>query len=184
MLDTTASPETGTLNWQELLAVGDVVSYRFPVSEEDGTATPKVRPCLVLDVETIAGTTYALLAYGTTSPTRANAGYEIRVRAPKALRPAGLHRPTRFVGARRLLVPLDSAGFVAGGPAGTPMLGHLDGAAFDRMNEVRARIHAERDMAADRRASRRNGRGRSRAPRPFVVEHRHPRRITRNKEAS
>ncbi len=181
MLDTTPSPETETLTWQTALAVGDVVSYRFPVAEEDGTAKPKVRRCLVLDLVTVAGASYALLAYGTTSSTTANYGYEISVRSPKALRPAGLHRPTRFVGARRLFVPLDATGFVSSGPAGTPVLGRLDGKAFERMNEVRARIHAERDIAADRRASRK---GRNRAPRPFVVEHRHPRRITRSQEAS
>ncbi len=94
MLDTTPSPETETLTWQTALAVGDVVSYRFPVAEDDGTAKPKVRPCLVLDLVTAAGASYARLAYGTTSPTTANYRSVIPVRSPKALRSAGLHRPT------------------------------------------------------------------------------------------
>ncbi len=184
MLDNTPSPETGTVKWQEGLNVGDVVAFRFPVSEEDGTATPKVRPCLVLDIETIAGLNFALLAYGTTSATSANCGYEIPIRASKALCSAGLHRPTRFVGARRLLVPLDATGFVLGRVTGSPVLGQLDGPPRDRMNAVRARIHAERDIAADRRASRRGTRRSPRVPRPFVVEQRRSRRIPPNQEAS
>ncbi len=183
MLETTLAHDTETPNWQEALGIGDVVSYRFPVAEEDGTATPKIRPCLVLDLVSVAGSSFAQLAYGTTSSTTANCGYEIPVQSQKALKTAGLHQRTRFVGARRLLVPLDAPGFVAGGPAGTPVLGRLDENACKRMNEIRARIHAEADIAADRRASRRR-RNRSRAPRPFVVEHRHPRRITRIQEAS
>ncbi|WP_139226808.1 hypothetical protein [Poseidonocella pacifica] len=54
------------------------------------------------------------------------------------------------------------------------MLGRLGGSALAAMNAVRGRIHAERDIATERRAERRSraavGRGRS-----FTVERRAPR---------
>lgn len=186
MLDDTTTPAilaaiTQQGNWKAMLAVGDIVSYRFPVADADegGTSEPKARPCLVLDIETIGGATYALLAYGTSSRTNANRGYEIRVLAPAVFRPAGLDKPTRFVGARRLLVALDARGFVCGATTGSPVLGSLEGAPRARMNAVRGRIHAERDIAADRRASRRTGLRRSRATRPFLVEKRSAKRLVR-----
>lgn len=186
MLDTTtALLPTMTPAWRDHVAVGDIVSYRFPCATDQDT-TPKTRPCLVLDVETINGQRYALLAYGTTATTGANRGYEIRVRSADALASAGLHKPTRFVAARRLLVPLESAGFACSAATGAPVLGRLTGETRERMHAVRARIHAERDIAADRRASRRRaGSRRWSAPRPVVVEIRRTKRqAVRSGEAS
>lgn len=113
------------------------MSYRFPVSEEDGTAAPKIRRCLVLDIEIIGGERYALLAFGISAKSGANHGYEIRVRSAKAVRAAGLHRSTRFIGARRLFVPLDGTGFAICAATGAPVLGRLDETARRRMNAVR-----------------------------------------------
>lgn len=165
---------TDQLNWQKELSWGDIVSFRFPA--KDGEAIPKKRPCLVLDTATIGGKHYALLAYGTTTRNSANRGYEIRLGAFDASE-AGLHRPTRFVGTRRLMVNLDHPGLVTSSVAGTPIMGRLSGAAFDRMNAVRGRIHAEADIAAERRAERRDRpkpRYRRTTPREVVVELRHP----------
>lgn len=161
-------------DWQKELSWGDIVSFRFPV--EDAEAIPKKRPCLVLDTATVGGKRYALLAYGTTTRSSSNRGYEIRLGAFDASE-AGLHRPTRFVGARRLMVNLDHPGLVTSSAAGTPIIGRLSGAAFDRMNAVRGRIHAEADIAAERRAERRDRpkpRYRRTAQRDVVVELRHP----------
>ena len=54
-----------SLDWQQDLAPGDVVLYRFPTTEDlpDGEA-PKMRPCLVLDTPRLAGKSFAKLAYG------------------------------------------------------------------------------------------------------------------------
>ena len=133
--------------WADTLAYGDIVSFRFPVNEEDGVK-PKARPCLVLDVEDRDGLTFVTLAYGTSVGGTANRGYEIRVNRAEDIEAAGLDRPTRFVGARRITVSTAHSGFRVNRQLGTAVIGQLSGSAFDRMNRVRARIHAERDIAA------------------------------------
>ena len=138
--------------WQAALRPGDVVSFRFPLAEADaGARTPKARPCLVLELRELGGRPFALLAYGTSSRSGANTGYEIPLLGRAAYEAAGLHEPTRFVGARHLLVSLANSGFVACAAAGSPVLGHLPARALGRMARVRARLAAERDLAAERR---------------------------------
>ncbi|MCA0273078.1 MAG: hypothetical protein LCH69_13595 [Proteobacteria bacterium] len=171
--DHIAKPAPATAGWQSRLTHGDVVMFRYPVADGDGE-TPKPRPCLILDVVTIAGSTLVTLAYGTTACSSANRGYEIHVTRAEAMRAAGLHRPTRFVGARRITVTTGHPGF-AENRAGTPVVGRLGELEFERLNAVRARIHAEADMAAERRATRRRE-GRQPPARPVSVEHRHPKR--------
>ncbi len=110
------------------------------------------------------------LAYGTSSRTMANTGYDFPVDPAKS--PCtGLNRPTRFVCARRLVVSLENKAFSIGREAGTPVIGRPDGADFDRMNDVRARIAAEADMAAEKCELRRRGRS------PVTVEYRRTRRV-------
>ena len=175
MLDTQViHPAARSEVWQDRLSHGDVVLFRFPVADGDGEP-PKPRPCLILDLVTIAGTTLVTLAYGTTAHTNANRGYEIHVTRAEAMRAAGVHRPTRFVGARRITVSADHHGFAAN-RAGTAVVGRLAEPEFDRLNAVRARIHAEADMAAERHAARR--RDRWRETRPVTVEYRRPKRLT------
>ncbi|MBS1302523.1 hypothetical protein [Loktanella sp. SALINAS62] len=157
MLDTNTSSLTMTAAWQDYLSYGDIVSFRFPLAEKGHTGRPKARPCLVLDIEVHGDERYALLAYGTTSRRRSNIGYEVHVRRKADYLSAGLNMPTRFVGARRLLVPLNHSGFVVCGATCAPVLGRLDGNPFAAMNAARGRIHAERDIAADRRGRSRMG---------------------------
>ena len=152
MFDNFPDPAT-TANWRDTLSHGDVVSYRFLVADPESEA-PKARPCLVLDVETLGGRRYALLAYGTIADTPANRGRETRVVDPVEIAAAGLSRPTRFVGARRILVSLDHPAFAAKRSLGTPVMGRLTGSAFVAMNRVRGRIHAEADIAAEARLER------------------------------
>ena len=92
-----------------------------------------------------------VLAYGTSASTPANRGYEIAITHVADLQAAGLTRATRFVGARLLSVSRDHTGFDVGGTE-PPVIGRLPENRIERMNWVRARIHAERDIAADRRA--------------------------------
>lgn len=138
------------LPWTQTLTHGDIVSFHFPVTEEEGVA-PKARPCLVLDVEERDGHRFVTLAYGTSVGGTANRGYEIRVNRPEDATAAGLDRPTRFVGARRITVSAAHPGFCVKRALGTAVIGRLSGVPFDRMNRVRARIHAERDIAIYRR---------------------------------
>lgn len=106
MLDCTRIDPTDTAGWHARLCVGDTVSYRFPVAEDQGGPRPKPRPCLVLDVRRIDGVDHALLAYGTSARTKANRGDEVEVRGVDARAAAGLDKRTRFVCARKVLVPL------------------------------------------------------------------------------
>ena len=105
-------PIVAAADWRESISPGDIVLFSFPVSETDpADITPKSRPCLVLETPSIAGTRFAMLAYGTSVRSRANRGYEIIVKQPASLLLAGLEKPTHFIGARRLIVGLDHAGF-------------------------------------------------------------------------
>ena len=172
MLDSLPAAPAMTGAWRDHLSHGDIVLFRFPLAEETGTTKPKARPCLVLEVEAVGDQRLALLAYGTTSHRRANVGYEIRVHGRTAYQTAGLDGPTRFVGARRLLVPLNHSGFLLHSESDSPVVGRLSGAALERMNAVRGRIHAERDIAAERRQTRVKRRRPAIRGRDFVVERR------------
>ncbi len=66
---------------------------------------------MTLNIKTTGGIRYAVIAYGTTSRRRSNVGEEIHVRKREAFTAAGLNEPTRFIGGRRILVPLTHSGF-------------------------------------------------------------------------
>lgn len=146
MLDFTISDPKMTEAWQDNILPGDILSFRFPLAEEGRTACPKARPCLVLEAEVRDGQRYVLLAYGTTSRRRSNIGYEIHARRKADYVSAGLHEPTRFVGKRRMWVPVDHGGFVISSTTGSAVLGSLDGNPRVAMDAVRARLHAEHDI--------------------------------------
>jgi hypothetical protein len=110
---------------------------------------PYARPCLVLE----ATEDEVLLAYGTTSRSRANVGFELRVTAEFA--ECGLDKASRFVLARRVRVPRSDPRIVPNA-AGTPVLGHLTEALRRRQDDLFARIEAswptaERRIEAERR---------------------------------
>lgn len=162
MLDMTPT-STPIPAWQTTLQRGDVVLFRFPCAEEHPTEAPKRRTCLVLEVEDRGDRRFVELAYGTTAQTTANVGDEIHVVDPCDTALAGVRRPTRFVCARRVTVAIDHPGWDINPAHPSPVIGRLAPAAFSRMNAIRAKIHALRDAATDRLASRR---------RSFTVEHR------------
>ncbi len=148
MLDKTLDARVS--EWKGHLSYGDIVRFRFPVSLPSDQDKPKVRPCLVLDTEELLGEKFAWLAYGTSANTNSNRGYEIRLGHMPDVVAAGLKKPTRFVGARRILVSLENSGFVCSSGTNSPIVGRLTGGAFDRLNSVRARIQAEADIRSDR----------------------------------
>lgn len=118
--------------------------------------TPASAMISLLPPETLRG-------YGTSVDSRKNVGYEIDVSKPEAMAAAGVRKPTRFVCARRIIVTVDHPGRDLNPRHATPVIGRLAPEAMERMNAIRARIHAARDIIADRRAAKR---------RPFTVEHR------------
>lgn len=119
------STEIATPGWHAELRAGDVVAFRFPFAERRKRAVPKTRPCLVLAVSDRDGVPHALVAYGTSVNTSANRGQEVTVATPTGMAAAGLRKPTRFVGARRILVPLKSPRFRLHPETGAPILGRL-----------------------------------------------------------
>lgn len=153
-------PFVPVFDWQEIIERGDVVLFRFPIADEDDSnrdQKPKRRPCLVLNVFNKSETTFVELAYGTSAPTKANRGHEVRVTQRASCHSAGLNKPSRFVCARRVIVSLNHPGFDGGDGRGI-LIGRLDSSLIERMNAVRVRIHAEVDIQADALRERREER--------------------------
>ena len=143
--------------WEYALQPGDVVSFRFPLTEGKFGAAgerPKARPCLVLEVGRVGDLRLATIAYGTSSKHKANRGRDLRVECDAEIEAAGLIEPTRFVGVRRVMVPLGHGAFNLAN-RDCPVLGQLTGGAFEAMQVLRARFQAEHDMAAEFRAAKR-----------------------------
>lgn len=176
MLDTSNPSETpATAAWRDRLAPGDVVLFRFPLAGPVAAHRPVPRLCLVLDVEIIRGRCCAVLAPAMPSSRTSTPGRRVVVDRRPGWRTAGPERAATFPVRARLIVPLDHDGFVTG-ETGTPVLGQLKGAAMERMQAERARIHALRDIRAERVQSRdRQRRGAVRG-RDFSVERRNIRR--------
>ena len=139
--------------WAEGMRPGDTVRFRYPVAEEGG-AKPKRRPCLVLETGELNGRRSVTLAYGTGAPAKGKYGYEVIVKGRAAMIAAGLTKPTRFVCIRRITVSTEHPGFERARGSETPVIGRLDAPLLHRMNNVRARLWAEHDMAAERRHER------------------------------
>lgn len=109
-------PDTDTPCWKATISPGDVVRFRFPVADcgDPNAATgPKLRPCLVLEVFHFSCQRFVRLAYGTSAFTEANKGCEVLVKHSGSCATAGLNRPTRFVGARSIIVSLDHPNLTA-----------------------------------------------------------------------
>ena len=128
--------QTAQSAWQSDIKPNHIVAFRFP-HERKSTVGPKVRPTLVLDVLTIGDERYAVLAYGTSSPRRRSRDLLVPVTSAAELETASLNAPTKFDGARRILVPLSDSGFSCSRKLNTPVLGHLTGASANRGDTVR-----------------------------------------------
>lgn len=136
-------------DWKASLAPGHVVRFRFPVAAEAGhQPAAKRRPCLVLEVFQLSGQRFVKLAYGTSAETKANTGCEVRVNQPAGCASAGLDRPTRFVGARSIIVSVQHSGFEHMPETGSPIMGWLDPSLFGRLIVVRKRLRLSAAQAA------------------------------------
>ena len=155
--------------WADEIRRGYVVVFRVPIRRAGEGESPKLRPCVVLDVAAWVGGKGLTLAYGASLPDRQNRGSEIPVTYPDDIRAAGLRRATRFIGARLISVAPGNAGFDVGGPAASPVIGRLSPNRMQRLDRVRVGLHAENDIATERRRRRvglSGGRRRREARRP------------------
>ncbi|WP_295046796.1 hypothetical protein [uncultured Paracoccus sp.] len=116
---------TTSCNWASSLRPGMILSFRFPLGEGEGE-TPKARPCLVLAVMEDPHDQRITLAYATSADTPANRGVDLDLSDPRDCQAAGLHRPTRWVLARRVTVPSSDKGFVL--RRGSPVIGTVPSA--------------------------------------------------------
>ena len=157
---------TQTAAWRQTLSAGHVVSFTFPCAEGDDSLE-KNRPALILAVDRSGPKPMATVAYGTSRRTDANTGLELHVRRLADLAAAGLHRRTRFVGARTAIVPLTSPRFVTC-RAGTAIFGALPAHLHPRLADVAARCHIWRRK--DDIPSRRTRQGRRRRDRTTIGE--------------
>lgn len=113
---------THPIHWGATARPGDIAMFRFPLGESD--AEPKARPCLIVARCTDGTETRLTVAYGTSAPTDANRGRDLIVADPLEAASVGLHRPTRFVLARRITVPAGDARFACG-RQGSAVVGSL-----------------------------------------------------------
>ncbi len=130
---------TQTAAWRQALSAGHIVSFTFPCAEGDDKLE-KNRPALILSVDRFGPEPLVTVAYGTSRRTDANTGLELHVRTPADIAAAGLHRRTRFIGARTTTVPLTSVRFVTC-RAGTAVLGALPDHLQARLAHVASRCH-------------------------------------------
>lgn len=116
---------------------GAVLSCYFPLAEKPDKAGPVARPALLVRAffDHDDGIAKAIVAYGTSRQTRANAGFEIRVGQPQGMAAAGLNMPTRFTLSRMRILPLNRE-FFSFGEHGSPVLGHLEQPLMKRMEDT------------------------------------------------
>jgi hypothetical protein len=152
--------------WRDSLLAGDIVSFVFPSSEGDAELE-KARPSLILAIDRDGEEPMATVAYGTSSRTRSNTGLELHVRKSEDINATGLHKRTRFVGARTATVPLSSMRFVECA-AGTAVLGRLPEPLLPRLAQVVAGLDRLEDKAGRGRRGCRSPWGRRRSARGIV----------------
>lgn len=72
--------------WRTALSAGDIVLFPFPL--RDGATEPRLRPCLVLEVERRGAEPRMIVAPGTSHMTRARDAYDVDVFMAKEIRAA------------------------------------------------------------------------------------------------
>lgn len=168
MFDMTTTTTAPTPAWAKTLQRGDIVLFRFPCAEKNPVEAPKSRTCLVLEVETREGQLHILLAYATSADTRANVGNEIHIETPEDMAAAGVRKPTRVVCDRRSWATPNHPGWDINPRHPSPVVGRLSPRGLARMDAIRAKLQALRDIVAEHRSAR---------GRPFSVEQRRKRAL-------
>ena len=109
-------------HWAAAARPGDIAMFRFPLGESE--AEPKARPCLIIAARTEGSEIRLTVAYGTSAPTDANRGHDLILADATEAAQACLHRPSRFVLARRMTVSGRDARFACD-RHGTAVVGTL-----------------------------------------------------------
>lgn len=161
-------------DWAAALRSGMILSYRFPLGEGEGMDALKARPCLVLAVTGTPDDRRVTLAYATSADTPANRGRDLDLSDPQDCQAAGLHRPTRWVLARRVTVPCSDKGYVP--HCGSPVIGTVPLATLLDLRWHLAILgdaltaDCRRGAPPAQRAPRREGsRGQGARPAPVIV---------------
>ncbi len=142
---------TKSATWRNHLSVGDVLLYGFPLLDGNDEEPPVLRPCIVTGFTRVGSYRCVVLAPGFLPGSRQR-GYEVHVRSATEMTGTGLRKPTSFDLNRRLPISLGTARFPTISGQKSPVLGHLPERMMERLHAVRARIQAERDIAAAKRA--------------------------------
>lgn len=136
----TSSTLSALDEWQQNIAPGDVVSFRFP-HETQGSAEPKVRPALVLEVEDLDGMRSVTLAYGSSQrPRKPRRDHVVTVSHSAERKAICLPSRTYFNAARRVTVSVRHPSFDVSAASGTAVLGRLTGWSLAELNRVRERL--------------------------------------------
>ena len=139
-------------DWKQNLALGDIVTFRFPISFAELAGSSEAPPCLVCDVTIIADFRLITLICGTPGE-KAQGPYQMLVSCPAAISATGLALPTLFDGNIRITVSAGHNGFVLGDDR-TPIIGRLFGAERRSLEDIRSRIQ-DGINASQRRSERR-----------------------------
>lgn len=173
--DPSPAPDDAPLPpWAAALSVGAIASFRWPARGQGrgGRRSPP-SPCLVVDTETLGDVPVVVLAQGVPAVGRAARGTDLYATTEDLKNVDGLPAPHVFLVSRRLMVTAGSGGFVVDPDRGSPGLGRLQGRALRRLHALRARFHAEHDIAAEQRRERQRRRREGAVPgRDFAVEQR------------
>lgn len=139
---------TPVVPWTDTVSRGDVLW----INPTGPGTTQAPLPCLVLEVEAAPRGKRLLVAPGVAGRADRTQPYEIALRTERECQAAGVPGPTRFLGAARIFLRTTSASIHIPRGAVSPNTGRLTSVVVGRMNRVRARIHSELDIAADRAA--------------------------------
>ncbi|TLP42161.1 hypothetical protein FDK21_20225 [Cohaesibacter sp. CAU 1516] len=147
--------QMASLEEEDVVREGDIVSFRFPVADGSLERPPQIRPCVVLAANVMAATPFVTIAYGVNDDGKGNHdASDFLITNLEEIRKAGLKGPTRFICRHALSVSVNNDSFEHD-IFGSPVLGHLTGPALARLHQVREQARAEAVAAAAYRDHRR-----------------------------
>jgi|GEM_PF-4822958 hypothetical protein len=118
----------------EKMKLGDIVTCRFPHTENPHQPGPITRPCLVVQILNPPGICqHIVVAFGTDSQNKSNTGFALHI--PLNFKASGLKKPTTFVLSRMKILPATTEFFQLD-QSGTPRVGAIDTEHLIQMNQL------------------------------------------------
>lgn len=131
--------------WQDSIAAGDIVLFRFPMFDPADRSEARPRPCLVSDVAIHYGITFIELVPGLPGAPLEPGDTEIVADWTSFIAAAqGDDGLTHFPARRAVRFDSTHKGFVCDPDGGSPVIGRLHGAALEHLDLLRARREASR----------------------------------------